>query len=173
MVLPRLKGATGGRHHFLLTDKQVLAGLSQPAPAGACVERFHLFNEAHAQPGTGEISAEITGPFAVGVHAVHRAPDEDRGLALAETGLEQLCGAFNGAERIGLVLTRNVWCRSVDLARTGLTVCASEAEPRSPIEPGSMEASSDRMSPNMFSVSTTSKSRGARGTCMAAASTYM
>ena len=42
-----------------------------------------------------------------------------------------------------------------------------------PIEPVSMAASSERMSPNMLPVTTTSNFLGARTSCMAALSTYM
>ena len=49
----------------------------------------------------------------------------------------------------------------------------SEAEGSRPIEPASMEASSVRMSPNMFSVTMTSKSAGRRIRNMAQASTRM
>ena len=49
----------------------------------------------------------------------------------------------------------------------------SEAEGSSPREPASIEASSVRMSPNMFSVTSTSKSRGRRIRCIAAESTSM
>ena len=42
-----------------------------------------------------------------------------------------------------------------------------------PIEPASIEASSVRMSPNMFSVTMTSKSAGLRIRCIAQASTSM
>ena len=47
----------------------------------------------------------------------------------------------------------------------------SEADGSRPSEPASIEASSVRMSPNMFSVTITSKSRGRRSRCIAAAST--
>jgi hypothetical protein len=49
----------------------------------------------------------------------------------------------------------------------------SAAEGSTPSEPASIEASSVRMSPNRFSVSTTSKSRGRRSRCIAAESTSM
>jgi hypothetical protein len=42
-----------------------------------------------------------------------------------------------------------------------------------PIEPVSIAASSDRMSPNMLPVTTTSNFLGALTSCMAALSTYM
>ena len=48
-----------------------------------------------------------------------------------------------------------------------------DAEGSRPIDPASIDASSVRMSPNMFSVTITSKSRGRRSRCMAAASTNM
>ena len=47
------------------------------------------------------------------------------------------------------------------------------AEGSIPIEPVIIEASSLRMSPNMFSVTITSNWRGLRTSCMAALSTYM
>jgi len=47
------------------------------------------------------------------------------------------------------------------------------AEASSPIEPATIAASSERMSPNMFSVSTTSKSAGRATSCIAALSTSM
>ena len=42
-----------------------------------------------------------------------------------------------------------------------------------PIEPVNIAASSDRMSPNMLPVTTTSKALGAFTSCIAALSTYM
>ena len=49
----------------------------------------------------------------------------------------------------------------------------SEADGSMPIEPVSIAASSDRMSPNMLPVTTTSNFFGARTSCIAALSTYM
>src|SRR5690606_20606191 len=49
----------------------------------------------------------------------------------------------------------------------------SEADGSMPIEPVSMAASSDRMSPNRLPVTMTSNSLGARTSCMAALSMYM
>ena len=49
----------------------------------------------------------------------------------------------------------------------------SEAEGNMPIEPVSMEASSERMSPNMLPVTMTSNFFGSFTNCMAALSTYM
>ena len=46
-----------------------------------------------------------------------------------------------------------------------------EAEGSRPMEPVTMEASSERMSPNMFSVTTTSNWPGSRTSCMAQLST--
>src|SRR3989304_661319 len=48
-----------------------------------------------------------------------------------------------------------------------------EAEGSIPIEPVSVAASSDKMSPNMFSVTITSNWRGFLTSCMAQLSTYM
>ena len=42
-----------------------------------------------------------------------------------------------------------------------------------PMEPVSIEASSERMSPNMLPVTITSNCLGARTSCMAALSTYI
>jgi hypothetical protein len=50
---------------------------------------------------------------------------------------------------------------------------ASDAEGSMPSEPVSMAASSERISPNMFSHSSTSNCFGRRTSCMAALSTYM
>ena len=49
----------------------------------------------------------------------------------------------------------------------------SDADGSMPMEPVICEASSERMSPNMFSVRITSKRAGSRTSCMAALSTYM
>ena len=49
----------------------------------------------------------------------------------------------------------------------------SDAEGRSPMEPASIDASSVRMSPNMFSITMTSKSRGRLMRCIDAESTSM
>jgi len=49
----------------------------------------------------------------------------------------------------------------------------SEADGNMPIEPVSIDASSERMSPNMLPVRITSNCLGARTSCMAALSTYM
>mmetsp|Transcript_4277 Transcript_4277/g.11954 ORF Transcript_4277/g.11954 Transcript_4277/m.11954 type:complete len:245 (-) Transcript_4277:458-1192(-) len=49
----------------------------------------------------------------------------------------------------------------------------SDAEGSRPSDPGSMEASSVRISPNIFSVTITSKCLGSRSICIAAASTSM
>ena len=49
----------------------------------------------------------------------------------------------------------------------------SEAEGSMPSEPVSIEASSDRMSPNRLSVTITSNWLGERSSCMASASAYM
>ena len=49
----------------------------------------------------------------------------------------------------------------------------SEADGSMPIEPVIWPASSDRISPNMFVVTTTSKSDGRRISCIEALSTYM
>ena len=48
-----------------------------------------------------------------------------------------------------------------------------EAEGSRPMEPVTMDASSDRISPNMFSVTTTSNCPGSRTSCMAQLSTSM
>ncbi len=61
------------------------------------------------------------------------------------------------------------WVRTVRRAPSA----PSDAEGSSPMEPASMEASSVRMSPNIFSVTMTSKSRGRCSRCMAAESTSM
>ena len=50
---------------------------------------------------------------------------------------------------------------------------SKEAEGSIPMEPVSMEASSDRMSPKMLPVAITSNCLGARTNCMAALSTYI
>src|SRR4051812_19034773 len=54
-----------------------------------------------------------------------------------------------------------------------LLLASSEADDSMPIEPVSMAAASDRMSPNMLPVTMTSNFFGARTSCMAALSTYM
>jgi hypothetical protein len=52
-------------------------------------------------------------------------------------------------------------------------LASSEADGSMPIEPVSIEASSDRMSPNMLPVTMTSNCLGALTSCMAALSTSM
>ena len=54
-----------------------------------------------------------------------------------------------------------------------LLFASSEADGSMPIEPVSIAASSDRMSPNMLPVTTTSSFFGAFTSCIAALSTYM
>ena len=54
-----------------------------------------------------------------------------------------------------------------------LLFASSEAEGSMPIEPVSIDASSDKMSPNMFPVTITSNCLGARTSCIAALSTSM
>ena len=54
-----------------------------------------------------------------------------------------------------------------------LPLASSEAEGSMPIEPVSIAASSERMSPNMLPVTMTSNVFGARTSCIAALSTYM
>mmetsp|Transcript_6771 Transcript_6771/g.28513 ORF Transcript_6771/g.28513 Transcript_6771/m.28513 type:complete len:200 (+) Transcript_6771:1962-2561(+) len=54
-----------------------------------------------------------------------------------------------------------------------LLLASSEADGSMPIEPVSIAASSDRMSPNILPVTTTSNFLGALTSCMAALSTYM
>ncbi|MMZ69050.1 hypothetical protein D1872_318120 [compost metagenome] len=54
-----------------------------------------------------------------------------------------------------------------------LLLVSRDADGSMPMEPVSIEAWSDRMSPNMLSVTITSNCFGARTSCMAALSTYM
>ena len=54
-----------------------------------------------------------------------------------------------------------------------LLLASNEAEGNIPIEPVSMAAASERMSPNILPVTMTSNFFGARTSCMAALSTYM
>ena len=54
-----------------------------------------------------------------------------------------------------------------------LLFASSEAEGSMPIEPVSIDASSDRMSPNMLPVTITSNCLGLRTSCIAQLSTYM
>ena len=54
-----------------------------------------------------------------------------------------------------------------------LLLASSEADGSMPIEPVSIAAASDRMSPNMLPVTITSNFFGARTSCIAALSTYM
>jgi 16S rRNA (uracil1498-N3)-methyltransferase len=61
----------------------------------------------------------------------------------------------------------------VDPQAPGLRCLLSLADGSMPMEPVSMEASSDKMSPNMLPVTTTSNFLGAFTSCMAALSTYM
>ena len=54
-----------------------------------------------------------------------------------------------------------------------LPFASSDADGSMPIEPASIDASSDRMSPNMLPVTITSNCFGLRTSCIAALSTYM
>ncbi len=82
---------------------------------------------------------------------------QDRGIGIGDAAAGDVGrGAMNGLEQPAARRRR-----------------PSEAEGSSPSEPASMEASSVRMSPNMFSVTMTSKSRGRFSRCMAAESTSM
>ena len=54
-----------------------------------------------------------------------------------------------------------------------LPLASSAAEGSMPIEPVSIDASSERMSPNRFPVTMTSNCLGLRTSCMAQLSTYM
>src|SRR5580704_9658270 len=54
-----------------------------------------------------------------------------------------------------------------------LLFLSSDADGNMPIDPVNMAASSERMSPNMLPVTTTSNAFGALTNCMAALSTYM
>jgi hypothetical protein len=54
-----------------------------------------------------------------------------------------------------------------------LPSASSDADGSMPMEPVSIAAQSDRMSPNMLVVTMTSNCFGARTSCMAALSTYM
>ena len=68
-----------------------------------------------------------------------------------------------GGERVGDALARDVGRRAVHRLVQGPGPPAPRlADASSPIEPAIIAASSERMSPNMFSVSSTSKCRGAR-----------
>ncbi|MNG27466.1 hypothetical protein D3C84_1125900 [compost metagenome] len=79
---------------------------------------------------------------------------------MVASGLAMPCPAMSGAEP---------WHGSY----MPLLLASRDAEGSMPMEPVSMEASSDRMSPNMLSVTITSNCFGARTSCMAALSTYM
>ena len=74
-------------------------------------------------------------------------------------------------ERVGDPLAGDVGRRAVDGLEQAGPVAAEAALGSSPIEPVSIAASSERMSPNMFSVRITSKWRGAAMSCIAALST--
>jgi hypothetical protein len=54
-----------------------------------------------------------------------------------------------------------------------LPFVSSDADGSMPIEPASIDASSERMSPNRLPVTIVSKPRGLRTSCIAALSTYM
>ena len=54
-----------------------------------------------------------------------------------------------------------------------LPLASSAAEGSMPIDPVSIDASSERMSPNRFPVTMTSNCLGLRTSCMAQLSTYM
>ena len=77
---------------------------------------------------------------------------------------QQHRGAEDGGERVGDALAGDVGRRAVDrlveAAARGPAVAEASADGSIPIEPASIEASSVRMSPNMFSVTITSKSAG-------------
>ncbi len=73
---------------------------------------------------------------------------------------QQHGGAQDRAARIRDALARDVGRRAVDRLVEPGPPSPSDAEGSKPIEPASIEASSVRMSPNMFSVTMTSKSAG-------------
>ena len=101
-----------------------------------------------------------------------------RSIAAASSGNDSECRSRSAAERIvpmGLAMPRPAMSGAepwIGSYRPRLPA-PSEADGHRPSEPGSIDASSVRMSPNMFSVITTSKSAGLRRRCMAAASMYM
>ena len=74
--------------------------------------------------------------------------------------------AESGQEEVYVVLSGEV-----DLTVDGETMRLAEGS--MPMDPVSIAASSERMSPNMFPVTTTSNFLGARTSCIAALSTYM
>ena len=94
-------------------------------------------------------------------------------FCLERQGVPQQHGhAENGPAGIGDALSGDVRRRAVDRFVQARDRCSfRDAEGSIPREPTSMEASSVRMSPNMFSVTITSKSAGRDSRCMAAAST--
>ena len=76
---------------------------------------------------------------------------------------EQHRRAQDRAERVGDALARDVRRRAVDrLVEARRVPSPSDAHGSMPSEPASTAASSVRMSPNMFSVTITSKLRGLR-----------
>ena len=78
----------------------------------------------------------------------------------------------DGGERVGDALAGDVGRRAVDrLEDARAAVRRGCAEGSMPSEPVSIAASSVRMSPNMFSVTITSKSAGRETSCIAALST--
>ncbi len=79
---------------------------------------------------------------------------------MVASGLATFCPAMSGAEP---------WMGSY----MPLPLASREAEGSMPMEPVSMAAQSERMSPNMLVVTMTSNCFGARTSCMAALSTYM
>ncbi len=82
---------------------------------------------------------------------------------MAPSGLALFCPAMSGAEPCTGSYNPT---HAPDGFRSPI-----DAEGSMPIEPASTAPSSLRMSPNMFSVSTTSKRRGFRISCMAQLST--
>ncbi len=86
---------------------------------------------------------------------------------------EKHCRRQDRPRGVSQIATGDIRCGAVNRLNNPGCFAPSDADPSKPIEPGSMEASSLRMSPNMFSVSTTSKLRGFWIRRIAAVSTSM
>src|SRR6185312_7832383 len=128
--------------------------------------------------GAAALMHDVAGADAAVERLAHRALEPRRRLGLAEAQPQRHREAQDRAQRIGDALP----------AMSGALPCTGsknagrwpsgpggpkEAEGSMPSEPVAIAAASDRMSPNMLSVSSTSNCAGARTICMAQLSTSM
>ena len=113
-----------------------------------------------AEPGRPRLH-DVRRCAALGQHLPHRALDQRRLGLLLEGMAQHHGGREDGGERVGHVLAGDVGRRAVHRLVQALAARrSSEAEGSMPIEPVSIAAASDRMSPNMLPVTITSNVAG-------------